>query len=101
MAKAVEQGNSLSFTTKIKLQMEILNEEEAKDIIPLTKGRETMLSAKLKQLKVGQALVLTPKDWKTKSSPYRVANNIAKRHGWQFEQGRMPDGSGWVFKRVS
>ncbi|MBI1225187.1 MAG: hypothetical protein GC192_08090 [Bacteroidetes bacterium] len=80
--------------------MKILEEEEAKNLIPLTKGRETMLSAKLKQLKVGQALVVTPKDWKTKSSPYRVANNIAKRHGWQFEQGRMPDGSGWVFKRV-
>ncbi|MBK9014302.1 MAG: hypothetical protein IPM82_09495 [Saprospiraceae bacterium] len=25
---------------------------------------------------------------------YRVANNIAKRHGWQFEQGRMAAGSG-------
>ena len=80
--------------------MEILDEEEAKNIIPLTKGRETAVSAKLKQLKVGQALVLPTKDWKTKSSPYRVANNIAKRHGWQFEQGRMPDGSGWVFKRI-
>jgi hypothetical protein len=80
--------------------MTILNAEEAKDIIPLTKGRETMLSAKLKQLKVGEALVMPTKDWKTKGTPYRVANNIAKRHGWQFEQGRMPDGSGWVFKRV-
>ena len=80
--------------------MELLNEAEARDIVPLTKGRETLLSARLKELKIGQALVVTPKDWKTKSSPYRVANNIARRHGRQFEQGRMPDGSGWVFKRV-
>lgn len=80
--------------------MKILTAEEAQDIIPLTKGRETLVAAKLKQLKLGEALVLPAKDWKTKSTPYRVANNIAKRHGWRFEQGRMPDGSGWVFKRV-
>ncbi len=80
--------------------MKILTAEEAQGIIPLRKGRETLLSAKLKQLRVGDALILHPDDWKTKSTPYRVANNIAKRHGWRFEQGRMPDGSGWVFKRV-
>lgn len=80
--------------------MKILNAEEAKDIIPLTSGRETLLSAKLKQLKVGEALVLGANDWKSKGTPYRVANNIAKRHGWEFEQGRMPDGTGWVFKRM-
>jgi len=81
--------------------MKILDAEAAKDIIPLTRGRETMLSAKLKQLKVGEALILTDKEWKTKSTPYRVANHLSKRSGWEFEQGRMPDGSGWVFKRVS
>ena len=79
--------------------MKILTAAEAQDIIPLTKGRETLLSSKLKQLKIGEALLLPTADWKTKGTPYRVANNIAKRHGWQFEQGRMPDGSGWVFKR--
>lgn len=100
LTKATGRGNSRPFTTKINLQMKILEEDEAKDLIPLTKGRETLLSAKLKQLKVGQALIVTPKDWKTTTSPYRVANNIAKRHGWKFEQGRMPDGSGWLFKRV-
>jgi hypothetical protein len=42
-----------------------------------------------------EAVVLEAKDWKTKSTPYRVADYIAKRHGWKFEQGRMPDGSGW------
>lgn len=81
--------------------MKILDAEAAKDIIPLTRGRETMLSAKLKQLKVGEALLLADKEWTTKSTPYRVANHLAKRSGWEFEQGRMPDGSGWVFKRVN
>ncbi|MCF8246460.1 MAG: hypothetical protein K9J37_10735, partial [Saprospiraceae bacterium] len=98
--KVGAQRSSWPLTVKNKRPMQILNEEEAKDLIPLTKGRETLVSAQLKQLKVGQALVVTTKDWNTKSSPYRVANNIAKRHGWQFEQGRMPDGTGWVFKRV-
>lgn len=81
--------------------MKKLTAAEADHIIPLKNSRETLLSAMLKQLQVGEAIVLENKDWKTKSTPYRVANNIAKRHGWQFEQGRMPDGSGWVFKRVA
>ena len=80
--------------------MKILSPEEAQNIIPLSKGRMTLLSAKLKQLKVGEALVLESKDWSAKTPPYRVANNVAKRHGWRFEQGRMPDGLGWIFKRV-
>lgn len=81
--------------------MKIFNATEAKDIIPIIRGRETKLSSKLKQLKVGEALFMANNEWKTKSTPYRVANNISKRHGWEFEQGRMPDGSGWVFKRIA
>ena len=80
--------------------MKILNEEEARNLLPLTSGRETLLSSMLKQLKVGEALVVEARDWRSKSTPYRVANNITKRHGWQFEQGRLPDASGWLFKRV-
>lgn len=80
--------------------MKKLSAEEAKNIIPLTSGRMTQLSANLRQLQVGEALILETKDWRTKDTPYRVANLIAKRYGWRFEQGRMPDGSGWIFKRV-
>ncbi len=80
--------------------MKIYDAEAAKDLIPVTRGRETALSAYLKQLKVGEALSIADKEWKTKSTPYRVANNISKRHGWKFEQGRMPNGNGWLFKRV-
>lgn len=80
--------------------MKILSAEEARDLLPVKRGRETALSAQLKQLKVGEALVLPASEWKTKGSPYRVANHLAKQHGWRFEQGRMPDGSGWVFKRM-
>ena len=80
--------------------MKKLNEEEASNLMPLKGGRETLLSSQLKQLKIGEAIVLEAKDWKTKSPPYRVANGIAKRYGWKFGQGRMPDGSGWLFKRT-
>lgn len=80
--------------------MKKLSAEEASKLLPLKNSRETLLSAMLKQLQVGEAIVLEAKEWKTKSTPYRVANHIAKRHGWQFEQGRLPDGSGWVFKRT-
>lgn len=80
--------------------MKKLSAEEASNIVPVKNSRETLLSAMLKQLQVGEGIMLEAKDWKTKTAPYRVANNIAKRRGWKFEQGRMPDGSGWVFKRV-
>ncbi len=80
--------------------MKILNEEEARDIIPVSKGRLTLLAVKLQQLKIGEALILESGEWRTKSPPYRIANDLAKRTGRRFEQGRMPDGSGWIFKRV-
>lgn len=80
--------------------MKICDAEVPKELIPITRGRETALSTKLKQLKVGEAQSLDDKEWKTKSTPYRVANNVSKRHRWEFGQGRMPDGSGWLFKRV-
>lgn len=80
--------------------MKKLSAEEASKLMPIKNSRETLFSAMLKQLQVGEALILEAKDWKTKTAPYRVSNNIAKRHGWKFEQGRMPDGTGWVFKRV-
>lgn len=80
--------------------MKKLSVEEASRLMPIRNSRETLFSAMLKQLQVGEAIVLEAKDWKTKTAPYRVANNIAKRQGWKFEQGRMPDGSGWLFKRV-
>ena len=80
--------------------MKKLSAEEASQLMPIKNSRETLFSAMLKQLQVGEAIVLETKEWKTKSTPCRVANRIAKRHGWQFEQGRMPDGTGWVFKRV-
>lgn len=80
--------------------MKILEAEEAADILPLRRSRETRVSAMLKQLKVGQALVVETKDWKTKGTPYRVASRIAKSSNRRFEKGRMPDGSGWIFKRM-
>lgn len=79
--------------------MKKLNTEEASGLVIIRHGRETFLSALLKKLTVGEAVVLEAKDWKAGGSPYRVANNIAKRYGWGFEQGRLQDG-GWAFKRV-
>jgi hypothetical protein len=85
---------------KINTNMKKLNAEEASLLKPIKHSRETLFSAMLKQLQVGEAIVLEAKDWKTKTAPYRVSNRIAKQNGWSFEQGRMADGSGWVFKRV-
>jgi hypothetical protein len=81
--------------------MKKLSVEEAAELPLIKNGRETVVSAMLKQLKPGEALIITRADWKAKGAPYRIANAIARKTGRKFEKGRLPDGSGWVVKRVA
>jgi hypothetical protein len=81
--------------------MKKLTVEEAADITPIKRGRETEVSKALKQLKIGEGLVITHADWQTAGSPYRVVQNVSKSLGRTFENGKMPDGSGWIVKRLS
>ena len=81
--------------------MQKLNAEQAAAITLIKSGRESMVSAMIKQLQPGEALVITRADWKAKGAPYRIANAIEKKLNRKFEKGRMPDGSGWVVKRVA
>jgi hypothetical protein len=80
--------------------MKKLTEEESKDLIPLRSGRITLVYSELVQLKVGETLIITPKDWITRKPPYATIRRAAKNAGFTFDYGRMPDGSGWVVKRV-
>ncbi len=81
--------------------MRILNKEEADAITPVSNGRETLVSSTIKQLQVGQGLIITRQDWKAKYPPTTIVNSISKKTGRKFEKGRMPDGSGWFVKRVA
>jgi hypothetical protein len=80
--------------------MEILNEEQSKDLHPLRPGHHTLVYSKLLQLKVGQTLIIKPSDWVTKSLPYPTIRRVAKNTGFKFDYGRTPDGKNWMAKRV-
>lgn len=81
--------------------MQKLSKEEADQIIPAGKGRNTLVGGAVKNLAVGEGLIITRKDWFTKSPPYTAINYVARTTGRTFRKGRMPDGSGWFVQRVS
>ncbi len=80
--------------------MEILKAKEAAKIVPISNGRESLLSAKLKQLQPGEALLILPTDVKNKKSMYRTINKVAKKMNWKMQNGFLADGSAWIAKRV-
>lgn len=79
--------------------MKKLKKEEIPEILPISKGRNTMLRVQLLQLAVGEGLFLPKAEWKTKNSPAHIVARIKKKHGMQFEYGFKPDGMGWLFRR--
>ena len=58
--------------------MKKLTAEEAKDLHPLKPGRFTLVYSQLMQLQIGEALIITSKDWVTKYPPYNTIRNVAK-----------------------
>jgi hypothetical protein len=80
--------------------MKILSKEETAKITPLNKGRQTTVYANLIQLEPGEGLHIEKKDWRTKYRPSVLVNRAGKRLNRKFECKRMPDGSGWLVKRV-
>lgn len=84
----------------IEKQMRKLSAEELPEVLPIDKGRTTMLRAKLLELKVGEGLFLPKEEWKTKNGPYYVVAYIKKTHGFKYDYGIKTDRTGWLFKRV-
>lgn len=75
--------------------------EEADAYIPLQGSRNTKVAAMLAQLKVGEAIIIEKgKDWVTKSSPFKVVNNFARKHNLKFEKKYANDGKGWWIRRL-
>lgn len=81
--------------------MKKLSKEEAAEISIAGQGKITLVRAMLATLQVGEGLIITRKDWLSKEAPYRIVNYYSKKTGRTFEKGRMPDGSGWLVRRIS
>jgi hypothetical protein len=81
--------------------MEKMTEKELDGLTLIKKGRMSLLSNRVLQLKVGEGLKVLPKDISNKKSMYRSISNISKKYNRQFETGILPDGSGWGVVRIA
>ena len=82
--------------------MKKLSKEEVDTLPLLKKGRHTRLSKELAMLKPGEGLQIEKgTDWIGKRPPYRLITRFAKKHKWNIDAGRSPDGKGWIAKRIS
>jgi hypothetical protein len=81
--------------------MKKLTKEQADAILPLGRGNSTRISGMLKQLEIGEGLVIEKSDWKAKTPPLRIVNYLSKKTGRKFRKGTMPDRSGWFVQRLS
>lgn len=71
------------------------------EVLPVSRGRNTMLRAQLLQLEVGEGLFLPRNEWKTKNGPSYIIAYLKKSHGYRYDYGFKIDGSGWLFRRVA
>ncbi len=81
--------------------MEKISKEEANGLVLLSNGREIWLTAKLKELPIGEGITLKRTEWKAKYPPTQVARKLEKKYNWKFRTGRLLDNSGWLLQRVS
>ena len=62
--------------------MEKIDKANLPAILPVSKGRNTLLRAMLLQLQVGEGLFLPRSEWKGKSRPAYIVARIKKTHGF-------------------
>lgn len=80
--------------------MKKLAKHEADKIPLLKQGRKTALRGLLLTLEIGEAIMMKNEEWKAKRLPYEIATRLMKSSTLRFEYGRLPDESGWLFRRV-
>lgn len=81
--------------------MHKVNKDEVPEVLPVSRGRNTLLRAHLLQLEVGETLFLPREEWKTKNTPYYIVRYLKKKNHYQFDYGFKTDGTGWLFKRIA
>ena len=80
--------------------MERITKEEFESV-PLHRwGRTSHFYNEMMKLKPGEGLTIFKKEWRVTYAPTQMANRIAKKYGYRFEQGALPDRSGWRVLRV-
>jgi hypothetical protein len=80
--------------------MEKITIEEFRSTALHKQGRTSPFYNELLNLKPGEGLTIFKKEWHSSYAPTRMANRIAKRYGYKFEQGALPARDGWRMLRV-
>lgn len=81
--------------------MEKMQKEELSGVLPVKRGRDSNLRIMLLQLETGEGLKMKASEWHRKTTPYYIVAGIKKTHQRTFEYGLRPDGSEWLFRRLS
>jgi len=80
--------------------MEKITKEQFRGTALHGRGNSSMFYNEILKLKPDEGLTIYRKEWRVSYSPTRIVNRIAKRYGYKFEQGALPDRSGWRVLRV-
>lgn len=80
--------------------MKKLTEEEYNNLKMRGAGNRSRIFHMLFHMKVGEALLIEPEDWRHKGSPSRISRYIGKAYGREYRVNALLDGKGWAVKRV-
>jgi len=79
--------------------MRKLTREEMNKLI-LKKGTATTVRTMCMKMKVGEILLVEPKDWNQKRSPAEMLRRLGIKTGMKFEVTEDDGGAGWVVVRI-
>lgn len=74
--------------------------DEKKNMLLTGRGPGGWLTPLLKQLDVGEIVLIPFEDWKAKYHPGTTASRVGIKYGKKFETLRDLRGSGWVITRL-
>lgn len=80
--------------------MKKLSQEELHNFNLKGKGRSSEVFNSILNLKVGEGLLIEPKDWHRKASPSTLVKYIQKTHQLQLSYAALADDKGWLVKRL-
>lgn len=79
--------------------MQIITKEEAEKFT-VRKGRQSLLTAKLKQMKPGEILHLTRSDVPVKRGPFENVRRVSRTNGPRFKISTIINHGGWLVERT-
>ena len=80
--------------------MKRLTRAEADDLPKKPNSRISWIRGILFQMKVGEIILIEPRDWKQKRAPITVIKRMKGKEGREWKCETVLHGGGWVVERV-